>query len=280
MKKTKINSLVKNYADGLTISCGILACFIFAFVFFQSIFFPGKVYCNDYSCPNKLNPKVNRILVIVISCIFDVFVILIGIPILNSPGHALKNAKRTKGVFILIFGLIPFSFFQSIFPEIEKGYVATYYSAHNYSVEITLKTGSSAEVNFTNIFSEYTSSMTGMVVVYEATGDEVGIYDLSPVAHQVYRDKKKDSSFEITSSVTSISREISNLEDSKYYMWTIIPAKIISDKTYPADRPWTSTKYSINFASGYNVSDAFVDRRIYRLCKWSSYNGCEYSTHS
>ncbi|KAJ5079548.1 hypothetical protein M0811_14417 [Anaeramoeba ignava] len=270
---------VKN-SDGFMNIVFVLSLIWFTATFFQCAVFSGRVYCSDYTCDVPVKAPFSQLTLIIVGVCFYVVILIICLIALFSPGYWHPNPKQSKAYAMIVLTFLPVSGIQLIVPEVHRGYVFTYYTGNRYSIEITQLSGNSARMNVSNYYSSYVDGMDAMVAVFEATGDEEGVFQLSTVAKEIYRDKDKGQYFKVDSSIGDIIRDISHLEDGKYYMWTVLPAKIISDKSYVADLPWSGSKYSYTFSNLKKITGGFLDRRAYRLCKWHSSYGCSDSIHS
>jgi len=109
-----------------------------------------------------------------------------------------------------------------------------------------------------------------MVEVREASGQEKYINDLSPLSTIVYKDMEFTSTTVLSEGV-NISRQISELEDGKWYMYIVSPSHKGVDGEAFETRPVVTLSKAMDL---FNAQISAIDLRAFKLCQWSSQIGC------
>jgi len=192
----------------------------------------------------------------------------------------MKHAFRNKLIVISTVYLMISSCFQMIAPVGYRGFVIPYYSVQPYNFTIVRNSDSDATLQVSNIWGQYIDQTNVFVEVREMDSDVQNLQQLSPLTNVIYY----DSSFsQVTLLVEGVvvSRNVSDLEQDKWYIWILTPAYdavgTAATGTYIHNIPSLYASRTSNTTVMYN--NAYLDLRAFKTCQWDNNNGCEGGIH-
>jgi hypothetical protein len=254
----------------------------FIWVLIQTILYPGKYYCNNNqvkNCTNNRNESpVPDVAMIPIALIFYAYCIILGFMIIFSSGSWMENAFIKKLLMIGIIFLICLSIIQVIASAVYRGYVVPYSGVHQYNITIIRKNNTCATFLTVNLWSnQYPTGENVMVQVQQMPSYVSNIREVSPFSRTIYSDSSYSNDNIVVPNVT-IKRLITSLQDAKWYIWEILPArKGINGSPYPGNYLYKPANGIVETIYGTNLTNTEIDLRAYIICQWNEQTGCEIS---
>jgi len=304
--------LVQNHTLKILLHIGLLTLAPFVYVLVQSIIWPGPLYCKtiyatettvDYSCPDSDSPPLTDWVSILIVLILYVYCVCWDLLLLLAPGFSMDSAFGSKIFVLFDMFLILFSSILVISPSFSRGYVYPFELVEDYTVVITQKDSETATFTFCGLWgtagcdftnnsivanfpanatqssinniSIYDTNSHVLFQVFEASGEEDNIRDLSPLQQRIYKDDKYGDTTKVEIN-GEITRTVGKLKHGSFYFVMVGPARKgvnggayndIYLKKIPSD-------VKLHLLPGEIVSDGYIDQRAYFLCKWDSAKGC------
>jgi len=274
-------TFIKSHNEKILLQIVLFPIIPFVFVLVQAILWPGYIFCQDNGCPDSYTPSVPDVATIpIVLCIYTYCTIL-SLAIAFSSGAWMRYAFRNKLTVITVVFLMVCSCFQMIAPVSYRGFVIPYYSVQPYKFQIIQNTSNSATLQVSNIWSQYLDQRNVLVEVRQMNGNVQNLQLLSPLSEVIFHDDSFSDTTVIQQGVT-INRVISDLEQDKWYIWTVIPA--YSGAGTAAVGTYIQFASSLDIANNNTTTtqmytNTYLDLRAFKTCKWDNNNGCEGGIH-
>jgi len=278
--KKLLKPIVKNYINPLLVIIVIGTLIPFVLILIRAALRPGPLYCDEYSCPPGLEAIISDTAMLIIGLLLYAFFASLCILILLSSGSWMHRAFRNKVIVISALYSMFWSIIQLSAPAAHRMYIIPYHVANPmYFFTINQTSTTSASFDVTDFYSTFYEgkNIRVAVQVYEVPNSDVTPHTIDPWYDMIYSDN-----WGATTTVAPdvfIQRNVHNLENNNYYLWTVIPAQNGAGGAYPStdflfpidvgDPMW------VDIYNGTLVDTrTSVDVRGYVVCKWEETTGC------
>eukprot|EP01114_Cavostelium_apophysatum_P002992 TRINITY_DN126_c0_g1_i2.p1 TRINITY_DN126_c0_g1~~TRINITY_DN126_c0_g1_i2.p1 ORF type:complete len:319 (-),score=39.11 TRINITY_DN126_c0_g1_i2:681-1637(-) len=278
-KVTWMEHLVKGYHTEILWQVLLVPIAPFIVVLVQTIIWPGLKYCNEDTCPHSFEPAIPDAAMLPIAFILYVYATILGVTLLLSSGAWMDHGFRTKILVCLMLFLMACSTLQLIPAVIYRGYLLPLRAVQPYNLTVQRLSDTSALFTASNL---YNSAVTDgdevrvMVQVRRVSSGTTDIRDVSPASHIIYEDEDFDETT-LFGQGDTLTREVYGLEDGKWYMWLVLPARKGPDgNAHPAKyiRDLDDPPSSFDGERIDDDDDLAVDLRAYKRCQWDELVGC------